>query len=127
MLTVHSIVRWIVVIVGVIVAVKLLIGWLQNGKFSSLDRRLSMVFSIAIDVQILIGLITLLTMGLTRQRMEHAFVMILALVAVHLPMRWRNAPDAARFRNTLLSFVVALILIFIGVSLLPGGWARPLA
>ena len=127
MLTVHSIVRWIVVIVGVIVAVKFLIGWLQNGKFSSLDRRLSMAFSIAVDVQILIGLITLLTMGLTRERMEHAFVMILALVAVHLPMRWRNAPDAVRFRNTLLSFVVALILIFIGVSLLPGGWARPLA
>jgi hypothetical protein len=52
-------------------------------------------------------------------------MMILALVAVHLPMRWRNAPDTVRFRNTLIAYAIALIFVFIGVALLPGGgWAR---
>jgi hypothetical protein len=126
MLAIHSIFRWIVVIAGVIVAVKFLIGWLQKQPFTSTDRTLAMIFTIAVDIQILLGLLTLLTVGITREGLEHAFIMILALVAVHLTVRWRNAPDEVRFRNTLLSFAVALVLIFIGVAVLPGGWARPL-
>jgi hypothetical protein len=126
MLAIHSIFRWIVVIAGVIVAVKFLIGWLQKQPFTSTDRTLAMIFTIAVDIQILLGLLTLLTVFITRQVLEHAFIMILALVAVHLTVRWRNAPDELRFRNTLLSFAAALVLIFLGVAVLPGGWARPL-
>ena len=52
-------------------------------------------------------------------------LVFLALVAVHLPMRWRAAPDQARFRNTLISFAAALLFIFIGVaSLNNGAWGR---
>jgi hypothetical protein len=126
MLAIHSIFRWIVVIVGVIVAVKFLISWLQKKPFTSTDRTLALIFSITVDIQILLGLLTLLTVPITRQVLEHAFIMILALVAVHLTVRWRNAPDELRFRNTLLSFAAALVLIFIGVAVLPDGWTRPL-
>ena len=126
MLEIHGLFRWVVVIVGVITVVKLALGVIQKSPFTSLDRRLTLAFSIAMDIQILLGLITLvsmLTTGFPRAALEHAFVMILALVAVHLPARWRTAADDVRFRNTLISFVVSLVLVFIGVALV-GGWSK---
>jgi hypothetical protein len=117
----HSLLRWIVVIIGVVTIVKLALGLIQKSAFTGLDRGLTMAFSIAMDIQILIGLLNLVTLSFQRANLEHAFVMILALVAVHLPTRWKNAPDAVRFRNTLISFVVSLVLVFIGVALV-NGW-----
>ena len=40
LLTIHSVVRWLIVIVAVIAAVKFAIGWLRGGTFSSIDQRL---------------------------------------------------------------------------------------
>lgn len=130
MLTLHSIVRWLVVIVGIVAMVKLALGWFGKKPFTKTDNTLAMLFSTAVDIQILIGLITLVVLsiqeGFERIFVEHAFIMILALVAVHLPMRWRKAADDVRFRNTFLSFVVALVLIFIGVAMV-GGWSPAVA
>jgi hypothetical protein len=123
-LEIHGIVRWIVVVVAVVTIVKLALGLIQKSKFTQLDRTLTMLFSIGVDIQVLLGIITLVTLGINRERIEHAFMMILALVAVHLPMRWRNATDEVRFRNTLISFVLALVFIVVGVALLSGGWGR---
>ena len=61
--------------------------------------------------------------GFPRHRLEHAFIMIIAIVVAHLSIRWRNADDPARiFRNNLIVIVIALALIFIGVTMLRGGW-----
>lgn len=124
MLEIHSITRWIVVVIAIITITKLALGLVQRSPFTKLDRILTMLFSISVDIQLLLG-IGLLTMAVIgRHQIEHAFMMVLALVAVHVPMRWRKAPDQVRFRNTLISFLIALIFIFIGVALLPGGWSR---
>jgi hypothetical protein len=120
-LLVHSMFRWIVVIVGIVTIVKLILAIVQKSSFTKADRVITMLFSTAVDIQILLGLITIFTLGFSRDRLEHAFIMLLALVAVHVPMRWRTTPDAVRFRNTLISFVVALVLIFIGVAVV-NGW-----
>ena len=130
MLLIHSVLRWIVVILGIVTIVVFALGWLRKKPWTQLDTRLSMAFSIAMDVQILIGLILLIWAGLSgagfpRERLEHAFIMVLALVAVHVPMRWKGAPDAKRFRNTLIAYVLAILLVILGVALLPGGgWGR---
>lgn len=126
MLPIHSLVRWIVVIVGVVTIVALILGLIQKRAFSSIDRTLTMLFSISVDIQVLLGILLLFTAGaFTRERGEHIFMMVLALVAVHLPVRWRAAPDQARFRNTLIAFVAALVFIFVGVALLnTGAWGR---
>jgi hypothetical protein len=120
-LLIHSLFRWVVVIVGIVTLVKLILAVAQHSPYTKLDRTLTMLFSTSVDIQVLLGLITLFALGISRERMEHAFIMVLAVIAVHLPMRWRNAPDALRFRNTLISFVIALVLIFIGVAVV-NGW-----
>lgn len=130
-LVIHSHLRWLVLLVAVIAAVKFAIGWLRGDTFNGMDRGLSAVFSGTLDLQATLGLITLLWLGFTdggggfpRYRLEHAFIMILAAVLGHLPARWKNATDSIRFRNTLFCILGALLLIYIGVATLPGGWTR---
>lgn len=129
LLMIHSIVRWIIVGVGVVALVKFLMGWLGNGRFSGMDRGLSSGFSGLIDLQATLGLIMLLWTGFTgfgfpMYRIEHAFTMIVAAVVAHLPMRWKKSPDKIRFRNSFLVVLVTAVLIFAGVASLPNGWAR---
>jgi hypothetical protein len=57
-------------------------------------------------------------------RIEHAVTMAIAAVVAHLSALWKNADDAKRFRNTLFIILDTLIIVFIGVARLPGGWGR---
>ena len=130
LLMLHSIVRWVIVLVAVVAIVKLALGWLRGGAFKGMDRGLVSGFSGLMDLQATLGIVFLLWNGLAteigfpRHRIEHAFVMIIAAVVAHLPARWKNAADATRFRNSLLAIVVSLVLVYIGVATLPGGWNR---
>jgi len=129
MLLIHSVLRWVVAILGILVIVKFAVGWLGKKPWTQLDTRLSLWFMIGMDVQILIGLVLLIWSGLagaafSLERFEHAFMMILALAATHVPARWKGADDAKRFRNSLFAYALAILFIVIGVALLPGGWGR---
>ena len=130
LLMLHSIVRWVIVLVAVVAIVKLALGWLRGGAFKGMDRGLVAGFSGLMDLQATLGIVFLLWNGLAteigfpRHRIEHAFVMIIAAVVAHLPARWKSAADATRFRNSLLAIVVSLVLVYIGVATLPGGWNR---
>jgi hypothetical protein len=124
LLTVHSFVRWIIVIVAIVVAVKFAIGWLRGGAFQSMDRGLASGFSGLIDLQVTLGLVYLIWNGLAVEgfpmfRIEHAVTMVIAAVVAHLPVRWKNADDKTRFRNSLFIILDTLIIIFIGVVRLP--------
>lgn len=79
-------------------------------------------FTGLLDVQLLFGLILLFVSGFVRYRLEHAFTMVIAIVLVHMARRWRDAPDTIRFRNNFLVILVAMLLIFVGVYVLPQGW-----
>ena len=126
---IHSELRWLIVLVGVVALVKFLIGWLGKGKFQSFDRILTSAFSGLVDLQVLLGLIFLIWSGIAGAgfpgyRLEHAFTMIIAAVVAHLPSRWKGLGDTKRFRNSFLAFLVVGVLIFMGVALLPGGMVR---
>jgi hypothetical protein len=126
-LIIHSLVRWLFVILAVAVAVKFAIGWLQNKEFTKMDRGLLAGLTGAIDLQLLLGLILLIGDGqYTSRQLEHAFTMILALLLLHImPRRWREAESAIRFRNNLAVVLVALLLIILGVAALrTGAWGR---
>jgi hypothetical protein len=80
-------------------------------------------------LQVTLGSILLIWSGLAGAgfpvyRIEHAVTMIIAAVVAHLQARWKNADDKTRFRNSLFIILDTLIIIFIGLSFLPGGWSR---
>ena len=125
----HSGIRWIVVVVGVIAIIKYLIGWLGNMKFTGLDRGIGVAYTASLDLNLLLGLIILiigifndLPTAVWRIRGEHLLVMVLAVVAAHMTARWKKASDNIRFRQTALFILISMILIYVGVATV-GGWS----
>ncbi len=124
MLGLHSGVRWLVVLVTLIALVKLILGIVQNQSYDSLTRRMMLAFSGLISVQWLIGLIYLLVLGVFNNGTfwSHAGVMTVAVAISHMHNRWKNAPDATRYRMSLLIVIAVLVLVIVGVALV-NGWS----
>jgi len=129
LLMIHSIIRWLIVIAAAAAIVKFALGWLQGGSFQKVDRILASAFSGLMDLEVTLGIVFLIWDGIANTgfpmfRIEHGVTMILAAIAGHLPALWKNAADKLRFRQTLFCIVGALLLVYLGVALLPGGWNR---
>ncbi len=128
LLILHSAWRWVLVIVALIALVFFLIEWLRNREFSFSDRRLMLIYTATLDIQVLLGLILILWSGLTTAigfpmyRIEHAVTMIIAVIVAHLNIRWRDAPMPARARTFFLLTLASLAIIILGVARLPAGW-----
>lgn len=140
-LAAHNIIRWIVLILGVIVVVRALIGWFGKREWTDTDRKLGVYFTSAIDVQLLLGLLLFLFLSPITQEMfrnfsqamsnpgmrffglEHTVSMVLAVVFAHLGSLFskRASESAAKFRTASIWYGLALIVILLGMP-----WMRPL-
>lgn len=121
----HSGVRWLVVLVTIIAFGWLLWGMLQSRPYDRSMHRVVAIWAGLVGLQWLIGIVLFLVLGQfdVRYRWEHAFVMTLALAAAHayVPLKKRDA--TMRYRGGLASILVVLVLVYVGVALLPQGWA----
>jgi hypothetical protein len=129
LLNLHSGVRWLVLLAAVLAILKFVWGWWRGSAFTGFDRALTAAYSGLIDLQALLGTIFFFWSGYAgdgfpRFRFEHAFAMLLALIAVHLPARWKKAEDKIRFRNTLFAVLASVVFILAGIATLPGGLSR---
>lgn len=127
-LTVHSLLRWLVVLAALVAAVKYLAGWLGDLTYEPNDRRLGAMLAGLLDLQVVIGLLLLVLDGLGGvgfpvYRLEHAVTMLFAVAAVHLGIRRSDAPDRTRFRNGFIAVLVAILFVYVGIARLPQGWA----
>lgn len=128
LLEVHSIVRWAIVIVGVIATIKFLIGLARKSSFDKMDRGLSSGFSGLMDLQVTLGLLYFFITGFggagfPMYRIEHLTTMLLAAVAGHAPAMFKKK-GWNKYAVALGSIFVALVLVYVGVMRLPGGWSR---
>jgi hypothetical protein len=129
LLTIHSAMRWAIIVVAALAAIKFTIGWAGDGVFKGMDRGLAAGFSGLMDLQVMIGLIYFLwngieVTGFPLYRILHMIVMILAAALAHLPRRFQNLADKLRFQYSVYVILGSLVLIFIGIALLPGGLSR---
>jgi len=122
----HSILRWIIVVMGLFALVKFLVGWMRKAEFGKMDRGLSAGFSGLIDLQVTLGFIFFFwngsVVGYPMTRIEHMITMLVAAVVAHLPSFMKKAEN--KFAVGLLAVIGALVIIFLGVYRLPGGWSR---
>jgi hypothetical protein len=117
----HSLVRWLIILVGVIAAIKFAMGWMQKASVAKMDRGLLSGFSGLIDLQALLGIIVLFGMGFDAMyRIEHAVTMVIAAVIAHLPMRWKKDESANALRNNLFVVIGVFVIIILGIGVLPG-------
>ena len=140
-LALHNIVRWVVLILGIIAFVRALIGWLGKRDWVESDRKAGSFFTIAIDIQLLLGLALFLFFSpITRAAfqdfsavmkiddlrfftIEHTFFMVLAIVFAHVgnAITKKDIADASKFKRAALFYGLALLLILLGMP-----WVRPL-
>lgn len=139
-LAVHNIVRWIALFLGIAAAVMAWVGWLGKREWQPSDRKLGSFFSIAVDIQLLLGLLlyfffspltrtalqdlgTAMSIGNLRFFvLEHPLYMLLALVFAHLGSILPRKVDqsAAKYRRAAIWFTLAVLMILLGMP-----WARP--
>jgi hypothetical protein len=142
-LSLHNLLRWIVLILGITAAVRAWIGWLGKKEWTELDRKLGSFFGIAFDTQLLLGLLLYFVLGspwtasilsgdfstamqVTEMRffsVEHVFLMVLALVFAHLGsvLAKKAKESAAKYRAAAIWFTLTLLVVLAAIP-----WARPL-
>ena len=127
LLMIHSILRWLIVIVGFVAIIKFLIGWLRKTAFGKMDRGLSSGFSGLMDLQVTLGLLYFFITGFggagfPMYRIEHLTTMLIAAMVAHVPAMFKKAGN--KYAVAFYAVIGALILVVIGVYRLPGGWSR---
>lgn len=120
----HGGIRWLIVLVALIGLIRFGLAWAMSGNYTKKDRILMSTFTGLIDLNLLLGLILLISGGFSpTYRIEHAGTMIIALVIAHIPASWRKRESHEnKFRNNFLVILAVSILIYFGVSALPTGW-----
>jgi uncharacterized membrane protein len=139
-LALHNIVRWLVLILGVVAVLRAFVGWFGKREWTEIDRKIGSYVSITIDIQILLGLILYFISPLTKLALsnfgtamqvvelrfftlEHVFYMLLALLFAHLGsiLPKRAAEAIAKHKWAAIFFSLTVLFILLGIP-----WGRPL-
>lgn len=114
---VHSLWRWVVLLVMTVALVRGLLGWLRGGEYKSGDRTLAILATTAIDIQVVLGL---LIYGLGQHWKSGAFiayihpvVMIVALIIAHVfsARAKRATTSVAKHRALAIGLILTLFLV----------------
>ena len=123
----HSGVRWLVALMVIVLLVKNSIGWGTKSAYQPLDRRLMSIFSALFGIQFTLGLILfvvlIIQVGFFRYQAEHILTMVIAFFVAMRSTKWKNGEDHIPYRNNVLMFLLVGVLIYVGVLVLPAGWA----
>jgi hypothetical protein len=137
----HNILRWVVVVVAAIALIRAYLGWLGGRGWTGADRTIAVVFSSAMDTQLLVGfLLYIFFSPLTRAvfqnfseamsnpdlrffGLEHLVYMVVAVALVHIgSSRAKKADgDENKHRQSAIWFSIAVVIILVGIP-----WSRPL-
>ncbi len=132
LLDIHSLLRWVLLLILVATIANSLIGWLQNRKYKKSDDQFSLFTMIIADMQLLIGLVLYFTsdygfkliqnggmkevMGNSMMRffaVEHLVGMILAIILIHVgrSSAKKASTERAKYKRTFWWFIIAFIII----------------
>lgn len=130
-LALHSWLRWIVLLAGILVVVRSFTRAAKQNDFDSTDKKLGIVFVSAFDTQIILGLVlyfvwsplvqSALAQGGAMMKdptlrywgVEHIFTMLLAMLVMHIGRVFaKRAPTSPlRHKRIALTTLVALLLV----------------
>ena len=129
-LLIHSWLRWVVVLAGLLAVFRGIGGWSGARSWTRVDERASFWFTIALDVQMLLGLLLYFALspftsaafddfgaamkdpGLRYWAVEHVFGMLIALTLAHIGRaRVGRAAASRKHRLAAIFFGLALLVI----------------
>jgi hypothetical protein len=144
--TVHSVLRWVVLIAGLAAAGKALAGWLGKHPWVKLDDQLGMFMTVNMDVQLVVGLLLYFVFSpLTRAGfagfasamsdpvlrfflVEHLSVMLVAVVLTHMgrALSRRASGEAAKHQRAAIFYTLAMLAVLISIPWPFQVFGRPL-
>ncbi len=144
-LSLHNVIRWIVLVLGVVLVVRSIMGWLNKWDYQERDKKLTSIFSGIYDLQILLGIILFFTKGwggvlmnapaevmktaaLRFFAVEHWTLMIVAAVLIHIgSAQVKKASESIKkYKRAAIWFAIALLLILASIPWPGMSAARPL-
>lgn len=113
----HSGLRYLVLLFAVLTALYALFGMAMKRRFDATGLTLLRVLAVLIDIQVLLGVGTLVARTYFPALIGHVVMMIAAVAVVHLgAARLKKAPEAERRYGWLLaSALIPLALIVAGI------------
>ncbi len=132
----HNLLRWVVLIAAVVALAYMLRSWLGKRPWTQTDMRVGGLFTVAMDVQLLIGIVLYAVsplvqgalrdfgaaMGVHELRffaLEHGLLMLVAVVLVHIGTSRAKKRQSHRPAAILYGLALAAMLFAIP-------WWRPL-
>jgi hypothetical protein len=147
-LWVHSLLRWAVLVTGLVAWFRAIGGKTANRPWAPQDELWGLLLTISADVQLLVGVVLYVLSPITRMgisnlatamridtarffTVEHPVAMIVAIALIHIGrVKIRKAADPARkHRAALVFFGIAMVVIIISIPwpfLPPPFVSRPL-
>jgi len=130
----HSYMRWAVVILGALLLVQALIGWLGKRPWDASVGRLGSFFSISMDIQLLLGLLLYGVFSPVVQRalddfggamadarlrfwaVEHILVMVVAVVLAHVGhVTAKRLPSEKRYRRYAIFTILTMLAVLLAI------------
>jgi hypothetical protein len=141
LLFLHSILRWIVLFVGIFAIVRAFRGWFGKKVWTEREAQVGLAFTASVDVQVVVGLLLYLFFspittgafsdfgaamsdsGTRYFLVEHSLMMLAALVLAHVgrARAKKAATDEGKYRASAIFYSLALLLILLGIP-----WFRAL-
>lgn len=145
LLDIHSIFRYVVILLILTTFLKALMGWLGNKEFTPTDKRLSAFTVMSFHIQLVLGFILyfmsptvslgLDNMGETMKdkvlrfwTVEHVIMMLIAVILVTIAnsQAKRAKSSNVKFRRITILFFIAMVILFLAIpwpfSGVPRNW-----
>jgi hypothetical protein len=138
LLILHSYFRWVVLLAGLVALARMAAGWMKSLPWTSGDRRAGLLFTVALDIQLLFGVALYAVSPMIKKAMsdmatamrtpdvrffvaDHPATMVIALALAHAgSVVARRAPtDGAKFRRGAVFYALSLVLILQAIP-----WSR---
>ncbi|MBW6471901.1 MAG: hypothetical protein K0B14_02150 [Anaerolineaceae bacterium] len=144
-LSLHNVIRWVVLVLGVVLVVRSILGWLKKWDYQERDQKLTAFFPGVYDLQILLGIILFFSKGwggvlmnapaevmktaaLRFFAVEHWTLMIVAAVLIHIgSAQVKKATESIKkYKRAAIWFAIALLLTLASIPWPGMSAARPL-
>jgi Na+-driven multidrug efflux pump len=144
-LYIHSLLRWLVVVLAVVTIAQAYMGWLGNGEYKKLNNALSASLVGSLHLQLLIGLslyfflspfgysifsqgmkVVMKNAELRFWAVEHTTAMILAVVIAQVgrSLAKKSKESVTKFKREAIYYTVAVFLIFYSIPWSTRPWLR---
>jgi hypothetical protein len=134
-LTIHSWLRWVVLILAIYLVIRSLQGWFGKQSYTSGDNKLAVFFTIGMHTQLLLGLILYFALSPAVQQafkdfgaamkdanirvwaVEHITMMVLAVILAQVgrSMSKKTTDSTKKFRLLAIFGGLALVLMLAGI------------